>query len=100
MRKSGVLGLFGLVACAMLVQGEREANACGGCFHQEQAPLTESSVVNDHRMVFALSPQRESLIVHLFGHHTWVIFRFIRNMDVGLGKPIFAGTLNAGHKRT
>jgi len=64
MRKLGLLGLFGIVACATLVSGEGEALACGGCFHPEptpQQPLVESSVVNDHRMVFALAPQQTVL---------------------------------------
>ena len=64
MRKLGVLGLVGLVASALLVGGEREASACGGCFHEAPTPLTpitESSVVSDHRMVFALAPQQTVL---------------------------------------
>jgi hypothetical protein len=64
MRRVGVIGLFGLLACATLVSGEREASACGGCFHEAptpQNPITESSVVSDHRMVFALAPQQTVL---------------------------------------
>jgi hypothetical protein len=64
MRKLGGLGLVGLVACAVLASGEREARACGGCFHEAptpQKPVTESSIVSDHRMVFALAPQQTVL---------------------------------------
>lgn len=64
MRRFGALGLFGVVACAMLAGGEREASACGGCFHEApspQNPVTESSIVSDHRMVFALAPQQTVL---------------------------------------
>ena len=34
-----------------MVQGEREARACGGCF----VPPAESTVVTDHRMAFSVS---------------------------------------------
>lgn len=64
MRKRAVFGLVGVVVAALLAGGEREARACGGCFHGEptpQKPLTESSVVSDHRMVFALAPQQTVL---------------------------------------
>ena len=64
MRRLGAGALFAMVACATFVSGEREASACGGCFHQAptpQQPLTESSMVSDHRMVFALAPQQTVL---------------------------------------
>lgn len=64
MRKLGVFGFVGVVACAMLAGGEREASACGGCFHEAptpQKPITESSIVSDHRMVFALAPRQTVL---------------------------------------
>ncbi|HSO40819.1 MAG TPA: hypothetical protein VLT33_50180, partial [Labilithrix sp.] len=56
--------MSGLVACATLLSGEREALACGGCFHEaptQQKPVVESSVVSDHRMVLALAPQQTIL---------------------------------------
>jgi hypothetical protein len=64
MRGLAVVGLLGIVTCAVLASGEREAQACGGCFHPEstpQKPLTESTVVSDHRMVFALSSKQTIL---------------------------------------
>ena len=64
MRAVRALGLFGAFAVTMLVSGEREAHACGGCFHEgagNQNPVIESSVVSDHRMVFAIGPQQTVL---------------------------------------
>jgi len=50
------------LACAaslasVLVAGEHDARACGGCF----VPQVESTVVNDHRMVFAVSQEHTIL---------------------------------------
>jgi hypothetical protein len=63
MRTTGALGLLGVVLCAVLASGERDAKACGGCFHGSSPanPVIESSVVSDHRMVFALGPQQTVL---------------------------------------
>ncbi len=64
MRTSMGLGLLGMVAMTALVSGEREARACGGCFHEQpppQQPQTESTIVNDHRMVFAISEKQTVL---------------------------------------
>lgn len=38
-----------------------DAHACGGCFHQENPPGPEVSVVTGHRMAFAISPQQTVL---------------------------------------
>jgi len=47
------LGSFGLA---------RDARACGGCFHAEIPTATETpSVVTDHRMVLAISPEATTL---------------------------------------
>lgn len=58
MRKALSGAVVGAVAVAsMLVAGENEARACGGCF----VPQVESTVVNDHRMVFAVSQEHTIL---------------------------------------
>jgi hypothetical protein len=48
-----------LVATAGLVTSD--AHACGGCFHQENPPGPEVSVVTGHRMAFSISPQQTVL---------------------------------------
>ena len=66
MRNLGFLSAVGLVGCALLVSGARDAYACGGCFHEAptpQKPVVESSVVSDHRMVLSLAPTREAHVV-------------------------------------
>jgi hypothetical protein len=64
MRRLGWIGASTIIACAILVSGEREALACGGCFHEAptpQKPVIESSLVSDHRMVLAIAPQQTML---------------------------------------
>ena len=64
MRKLGWIGVSSFLACATLLSGERDALACGGCFHEAptpQKPIVESSVVSDHRMVLAIAPQQTIL---------------------------------------
>ena len=38
-----------------------DAHACGGCFHEENPPGPEVSVVTGHRMAFAISPTQTVL---------------------------------------
>ncbi|MCW5836469.1 MAG: DUF2330 domain-containing protein [Labilithrix sp.] len=45
------------IAAGLVLAGEGEARACGGCF----VPQIESTVVNDHRMVFAVSQEHTIL---------------------------------------
>ncbi len=54
-RSLAVIGAASLVG--LLITGEHEARACGGCF----IPPAESTVVNDHRMVFAVSKEHTIL---------------------------------------
>jgi hypothetical protein len=50
---------FFFVGAACAFFGERDARACGGCFHAETD--TSSSFVTDHRMVVSVSPQQTVL---------------------------------------
>jgi len=57
MRKS-LLGAAAAAAVTLVGATARDARACGGCFH----PPTESgTVITDHRMIFAVSPQQTTL---------------------------------------
>jgi hypothetical protein len=51
---AGVLG----AGVAFVAGTARDARACGGCFHP---PAQSGTVVTDHRMVFAVSPQQTTL---------------------------------------
>jgi hypothetical protein len=51
------LALLPVLSLASLVSLESEAKACGGCF----APPEDNTVVTDHRMVLAVSPQQTTL---------------------------------------
>jgi hypothetical protein len=50
-----------LAAAALAAGGERPAEACGGCFHEEIVPAPQRSVVTDHRMAFSISPTQTVL---------------------------------------
>ena len=57
MRFVTLLGAIG--ASAILVASTaRDSRACGGCFHP---PMQSGTVVTDHRMIFAVSPQQTTL---------------------------------------
>jgi hypothetical protein len=47
-----------LAAGLFAISADRSANACGGCFHP---PAENPTVVTDHRMIFAVSPDRTTL---------------------------------------
>jgi hypothetical protein len=47
-----------LTAAFLAIAADRPADACGGCFH---APTENPTVVTDHRMIFAISPDRTTL---------------------------------------
>ena len=53
MAGAAMLGVSGFVTS--------DAYACGGCFHQENPPGPEISVVTGHRMAFAISPAQTVL---------------------------------------
>jgi Uncharacterized protein conserved in bacteria (DUF2330) len=58
MRKASAFAAAFVASLAGIVcAGETEARACGGCF----VPQVESTVVNDHRMVFAVSQKHTIL---------------------------------------
>lgn len=61
LKTSRFLTLVGasLLAASGLVTSD--AHACGGCFHQENPPGPEISVVTGHRMAFAISPTQTVL---------------------------------------
>jgi hypothetical protein len=58
MRIGLLLGLGTTVA--LLTATAQDARACGGCFH-EPSPTQSGTVVTDHRMIFAVSPQKTTL---------------------------------------
>ena len=63
MRSSAAL--LGTCAAALVmalgVAGERDAYACGGCFHPPEPTGEHTSVVTDHRMILSVSPQQTTL---------------------------------------
>ncbi len=61
MRKTTtVLGLVAAVA-TLGIAAERDASACGGCFHPPTPPGEVESVITDHRMILSVSPVQTTL---------------------------------------
>src|SRR5262245_19867312 len=50
-----------LVAALVATIPTNDAHACGGCFHEENATQTQSTVVTGHRMALAISPTQTVL---------------------------------------
>lgn len=61
LRTSRFLMLAGASMLAVSGLVTSDAHACGGCFHQENPPGPEISVVTGHRMAFAISPAQTVL---------------------------------------
>jgi Uncharacterized protein conserved in bacteria (DUF2330) len=57
MRHRVIAGVLGVASAAIVVGTGPDAKACGGCF----APTQSGTVVTDHRMIFAISPQQTTL---------------------------------------
>jgi len=58
------LGLLGLSSFIVLLGAAglpSDAHACGGCFHEEDLPDNETTVVTGHRMTVAISPDHTVL---------------------------------------
>ncbi len=61
MRKATmVIGILATVA-SFAVVAERDASACGGCFHPPTPPGEVESVITDHRMILSVSPVQTTL---------------------------------------
>ncbi len=59
MKRSAALVLgISAAAAALTLAGEREAKACGGCFHP---PTQVASDITDERMLLSVSPKQSTL---------------------------------------
>src|SRR5262252_3354978 len=50
-----------VVGAAALCAGERQAKACGGCFHPPEPPGEDPSMVTAHRMILSVSSKQTTL---------------------------------------
>ncbi len=57
----GVISAVAVSAGALVVGGERDAQACGGCFHPPPGPTENPSMVTAHRMILSVSSQQTTL---------------------------------------
>ena len=82
-----------LVATSSLL--ERDARACGGCFHP---PTEVPTVVTDHRMLFSVSQKQSTLYDQIKysgepASFAWVL-PIVGTVDVGLSADVVFGGLD------
>jgi hypothetical protein len=85
-----------LAATLGALAADRPAGACGGCFHP---PTENPTVVTDHRMIFAVSPQETTLYDQMRydgapSSFAWVL-PIAAKVTVGLSSDELFGVLDA-----
>ena len=58
MKRSALVLGISVAACSLVMLGERDAKACGGCFHP---PAQTASDITDERMLLSVSTQQTTL---------------------------------------
>src|SRR5262245_1282350 len=96
-RSAQVLGLS-VVALALAVVGEREAKACGGCFHEPPPPSQTASDITDERMLLSVSTKQTTLYdqIRYSGNPSsfaWVL-PIHGNVDVGLSADVLFSSVD------
>ena len=61
MTHRGILRAIAATAAISFSAAARDADACGGCFHEPTPPTQSGTVVTDHRMIFSISTQQTTL---------------------------------------
>jgi hypothetical protein len=94
-RSALVLGMS-VAACALAMIGERDAKACGGCFHP---PAQTASDITDERMLLSVSTQQTTLYdqIRYTGNPTsfaWVL-PIHGTVDVGLSADVLFDSIDA-----
>lgn len=94
------LGMMTLGAAASLTAiGEREAKACGGCFHEPQAPTETPSMITGHRMILSISSKQTTLYDQIKYSGNPKTFAWVLPIsglaEVGLSADIVFSTLGA-----
>ena len=94
MKRSAIALGFSVAASAVTLVGERNAAACGGCFHP---PTQTASDITDERMLLSVSPVQSTLYDQIRyagspSSFAWVL-PIHGTVDVGLS----ADVLSAGN---
>jgi hypothetical protein len=93
-RSALVLGLSA-AACAFALAGEREAQACGGCFHP---PTQVASDITDERMLLAVSQQQSTLYDQIRYQGSPTSFAWVLpikgTVDVGLSADVLFDSMD------
>jgi hypothetical protein len=92
-------GALATLASALAIAGERDARACGGCFHPPPPPTETVSEITAHRMILAVSPQQTTLYdqIQYSGSPSEFAWVLPTNgvVTVGLSSDVLFGTLDA-----
>jgi hypothetical protein len=97
-RSRGILGVS-LAVAALTLAGDREAAACGGCFHPPPPPNQTSSDITDERMLLSVSTLQSTLYDQILysGNPTsfaWVL-PIVGTVDVGLSADVLFDSMDA-----
>ena len=93
------VGVTALLSSSLLMVGDRDAAACGGCFHPPPPPTETVSTITDHRMVLSISPTQSTLYDQIRytgspSEFAWVL-PIHGAVTVGLSSDVLFGTLDA-----
>jgi hypothetical protein len=88
-----------LAAAALAFAGDREAAACGGCFHPPPPPNQTSSDITDERMLLSVSTVQSTLYDQILysGNPTsfaWVL-PIVGTVDIGLSADVLFDSMDA-----
>jgi hypothetical protein len=98
LRLGFVLGVC-VAASALALVGERQAAACGGCFHPPRPPTQTASDITDERMLLSVSPQESTLYDQIRYAGTPSSFAWVLpihgTVDVGLSADVLFDSMDA-----
>ncbi len=96
MRKMTLLLAAAAATSSIALVGEKDAEACGGCFHE---PTENDSIITDHRMVLSISPTQTTLYDQIEYQGSPTSFAWVLpihgTVNVGLSADVMFGTLDS-----
>jgi Uncharacterized protein conserved in bacteria (DUF2330) len=96
MGKQFAIGTLGILTCALVMQSEREARACGGCFHP---PAQVASDITDERMLLSVSQTQTTLFDQIKYAGNPATFAWVLpikgTVDVGLSADVMFDSIDA-----
>ncbi len=99
MGKRLAIGALGIMTCALAFANEREARACGGCFHPPVPPNQVATDITDERMLLSVSQTQTTLFDQIKyagnpAEFAWVL-PIKGTVDVGLSADVMFDSIDA-----